>query len=180
MKEHFVKQSYRNRCTILGANGPLHLITPIEHGRKEHQPMDAVRIAYHQDWQREQWQSLSSAYRSSPYFEYFEPELQEIWHVQHELLVQRNLALLEHCLELIGRKPHHNQTTEYIPLPNDEDLRYLIHPKRPWSTATNYPKYPQVFEDRHPFIPDLSILDLLFNLGPRAAEYLHALPLQLT
>ena len=180
IREHFIKQSFRNRCTILGANGPLDLIIPIEHGRKEHVPMEAVRIAYHYDWQREQWQSLVSAYRSSPYFEFYEPELEPIWFVKQELLIDRNNALLEHLLQLLKEQPRHTLSESYVQEPDESvlDLRHSIHPKKQWPHVGEYPNYPQVFEDRHPFFPDLSVLDLLFNLGPEAAGYLHSLPLE--
>jgi len=179
IKEHFVKQSYRNRCTIVGANGPLDLIVPIEHGRKEHVPMEDVQIAYHHDWRREHWQSLVSAYRSSPYFEFYEPELEPIWFVKHERLVGRSTALLDHVLQLLKEEPKHTFSAKYEKEPDKDvlDLRNSIHPKKPWPTAVHYPKYPQVFEDRQPFMPDLSVLDLLFNVGPEASGYLRSLPI---
>ena len=180
VKEHFVKQSFRNRCTVLGANGPLDLIIPIEHGRKEHVPMEDVQIAYHHDWQREHWQSLVSAYRSSPYFEFYEPELEPIWFVKHERLIERNNALLVHLLQLLKEESKHTYSEKYEKEPDEGtlDLRNSIHPKKPWPKVAEYPNYPQVFEDRHPFITNLSVLDLLFNIGPDAAAYLRALPLE--
>lgn len=141
--------------------------------------MDQVHIAYHHNWQREQWQSLVSAYRSSPYFEYFEADIEPIWHTEHERLMERNTALLAMALELMQEPVRHSLTDIYEKPVDALDLREAISPKRDWPTKGQFPKYPQVFEDRHPFIPDLSILDLLFNLGPRASEYLRALPLQL-
>jgi len=177
LKEHFVKQSYRSRSTILGANGALDMIIPIEHGRKERVPIDDVRIAYHHDWQREQWQSLVSAYRASPYFEYFEMDVEPVWHTKHEKLIDRSSALLELSLKLMRVKPRHTFTTQYEKQPEALDLRDAIHPKKLWPTAAIYPKYSQVFEDRHPFTPDLCVFDLLFNMGPDASEYLRSLPL---
>lgn len=178
LNEHFVKQSYRSRCAIIGANGPLDLIVPIEHGRKERVPMKEVRIAYHHDWQREQWQSLVSAYRASPYFEYFERDVEPVWFKKHEMLVDRSQALLELSLALMHEKVRHYVSDSYKKDPGSLDLREAIHPKKGWPAAKHYPVYPQVFEDRHPFSPDLSVLDLLFNLGPDASIYLRNLKLE--
>ena len=178
LNEHFVKQSYRSRSTILGANGPLDLIVPIEHGRAERVPMKNVRIAYHHDWQREQWQSLVSAYRASPYFEYFERDVEPVWFEKHEKLVDRSRALLELSLALMHEKVRHSVSNSYEKDPRSTDRREAIHPKKRWPLAEYYPIYTQVFEDRHPFTPDLSVFDLLFNLGPDASKYLRNLKLE--
>ena len=142
--------------------------------------MDEVLIAYHHDWQREQWQSLVSAYRSSAYFEYYERDVSPVWHARHERSIERNEALLALALELLKVPAKHVLTSEYAAsYPEGTlDLRSVIHPKSPFQGAKDYDEYTQVFEDRHPFTPDLSIFDLLFNMGPAASEYLLAFALE--
>ncbi len=171
--EHFEKQSYRNRACIHGANGKLNLIIPLER-RGIRTPVGQVKIDYSQNWQKLHWKSLESAYRSSPYFEYYEHDFHEFYHKQEfELLADFNSAIQTKILRLLDIEVEILNTESYkSSMDGVKDFRQLIHPKK--TLDESYPKetYMQVFEDRNGFIPNLSILDLLFNEGPNAVSFL--------
>lgn len=170
--EHFPKQTYRNRAKIATANGILDLIVPIQHGRKEHISMKDIKINYDHDWQRLHWLSMQTAYRSSPYFEYYEDEFKPFYEAKQEFLFDFNVAQLElilKCLK-IKRTIHFAETFEKV-YEEDLDLRNVIHPKKE-SILSNPKPYYQLFEERHGFLPDLSIVDLIFNQGPQSKSYL--------
>lgn len=170
--EHFPKQTYRNRAKIATANGILDLIVPIQHGRKEHISMKDIKINYDHDWQRLHWLSMQTAYRSSPYFEYYEDEFKPFYEAKQEFLFDFNVAQLElilKCLK-IKRTIHFTETFEKV-YEEDLDLRNVIHPKKE-SILSNPKPYYQLFEERHGFLPDLSIVDLIFNQGPQSKSYL--------
>lgn len=174
--EHFVKQSYRNRCSIYGANGKLDLIVPLVHD-KERTPVVQKRISYAQPWQNLHWKSLQSAYRSSPYFEYFEDEFKKFYSGKPELLSAFNLELIRLVLKLLKKDPEIMLTTAYEKSPEGvDDLRNAIYPRHSFTADKNFvvQKYYQVFEAKCGFIADLSIVDLLFNEGLRANEILAA------
>jgi|SRR5690606_18582755 len=169
--EHYPKQTYRTRTKIASANGVLDLIVPIVHGRKEHVPMKDVRINYDFDWQRLHWLSLQTAYRSSAYFEYYEDDFARFYEQKQEFLFDFNveqLQLLLKCLK-INRSTAFTET--YTTKGEGIDYREAIHPKKP-SLLTHPKPYYQVFEDKNGFLPDLSIVDLLFNQGPQSKNYL--------
>ena len=170
--EHFVKQTYRNRCSICGANGRLDLIIPIQH-KGERQVMKDVRIANSEKWQALHWKSLEAAYRSSPYFEYYEDDLQPFYERPFEFLTDLNLELQALILKLLRFSVEFDHTLSYHKVPADStDLRGACDPKEPSSDLVSLKDYIQVFSDRNGFLSDLSIVDLLFNQGPDALEYL--------
>jgi len=178
LQEHFCKQTYRSRAVIFDSNGSLKLIIPLrKHSEKT--PMKEIRIAYDAPWQDLHWKSLESAYRSSPFFEYYESEFAGFYQgQQYELLADYNLALQEVVLRLLKLKPTIRFTEEYEKaIAGTLDLRSLISPKKPFEQDTYFQlrPYPQVFEPKYGFLPNLSILDLLFNEGPEALAYLKAL-----
>lgn len=165
--EHYIKQTYRSRCTVYGANGKLDLIIPVEKGKQGHQAMKDVKIAYQQDWQRLHWKSLESAYRSSPYFEYYEHKFIPFFENKTEYLVDFNLKLHEVLCKLleIDFNPAFTESYQTENINNHRSLGDpLIHPK------TEFTAYTQVFETKHGFIENLSVLDLLFNCGPEAGS----------
>lgn len=169
--EHYVKQTYRSRCSIYGANGKLDLIIPVEKGKQGHRPMKEVKISYAERWQRIHWKSLESAYRTSPYFEYYEHAIAPFYEKQTEYLVDFNAALNEVLTKLLGLEISPTFTETYLEKPEDFiDLRDLADPtiERP---ATSVP-YTQVFENKKGFIDNLSVYDLLFNCGPRSLDHL--------
>jgi len=170
--EHYPKQTYRNRTRIATANGVLDLIVPIRHGRKERVSMKDIRINYEHDWQRLHWLSIQTAYRSSAYFEYYEDDFVPFFEEKHEFLLDYNVAQLELILKILKINRFISFTESYEKSPESMiDYREAIHPKKESVCAPEKPYY-QIFEDRHGFVPDLSILDLLFNQGPQSKLYL--------
>lgn len=168
--EHFPKQTYRNRSRIATANGVLDLIVPIQHGRKEHMPMKDVKINYDHDWQRLHWLSIQTAYRSSAYFEYYEDVFIPFYEKKYDYLLDLNLEQLHLTLQLL-KITREIATTESYQKEYEVDFRHSIHPKKT-SLYTDQKDYYQVFNERHGFQGDLSIVDLLFNQGPQSKTYL--------
>ncbi len=171
-QEHFPKQTYRNRASIYAPNGPLDLIIPVMKGSKVHTPVKDVRISYDAGWQRLHWLSLQTSYRSSAYFEYYEDEFAPFYEKREPFLFDFNEQLLLLVLRLLKIEPVHQYTEHYQK--NYEkvaDYRDRIHPKKKAEPGLFKPYY-QVFGDRHGFISDLSVVDLLFSQGPQAGSYL--------
>lgn len=169
--EHFPKQTYRNRASVHSANGKLDLIVPVLKGANVHTQIKDVRISYDFDWQRLHWLSLQTSYRSSAFFEFYEDEFARFYKTRFEYLFDYNSELLSVLLKLLKMDVSLSFTesyrSEYAEL---ADFRNNIHPKIPSNFKT--PPYFQVFEDRNGFMPNLSIVDLLFNQGPRSGEFL--------
>lgn len=169
--EHYVKQTYRTRTKIATANGILDLIVPILHGVKEHIPMKDIRINYDFNWQRLHWLSIQTAYRSSPYFEYYEDDFARFYEQRHDFLFDFNIEQLQLLLKCMKINRSVAFTETYISPVEPLDYREVIHPKKP--SLLEHPKpYYQVFEEKHGFLPDLSVVDLLFNQGPQSKSYL--------
>lgn len=169
--EHFVKQSYRNRCEIHSPNGKLNLIVPVVKGSRVHTLMKDVRISYDFRWQRLHWMSLQTCYRSSSYFEFYEDDLAVFYEKRWDFLFDYNEALLNLFLKFLKLDVSCSYSEEYRdPWPGTADLRSSIHPKL--SADPKQKPYFQVFEDKNGFIPNLSIADLVFNQGPQSKNYL--------
>ncbi|WP_028298903.1 WbqC family protein [Olivibacter sitiensis] len=170
--EHFPKQTYRNRASIYSPNGKLDLIVPVVKGSKVHTKMKDVRIAYEYDWQRLHWMSLQTCYRRSAYFEYYEDEFAPFYEERHDYLFDLNEALLELIMRCVKLNREIRKTSTYeSSYPDCLDLRESIHPKKEAPGFAAKP-YFQVFEPKHGFLPNLSIVDLLFNQGPNSRQYL--------
>lgn len=169
--EHFPKQTYRNRTRIYSPNGVLDLIVPVVKGSNVHTKMKDVRISYDFRWQRGHWRSLQTCYRSSAYFEYYEDELAVFYEKRYEYLFDYNLDLMTWVLKQLKKEPPHHFTKEYENGTLEEDYRNMFNVKDKTSIPANKPYY-QVFEDRNGFIPNLSVVDLLFNQGPQAKNYI--------
>jgi len=177
--EHYEKQSYRNRTIILSANGPLQLIVPVVHKAPKQRTAD-VEICYRDRWQARHWTSLVSAYRNSPYFEFFEDDLKAFYNNDYRLLLDYNLAQTQQMLKWLRCDVPLQLTAQY----QEEaglfyDLRQRIHPKRGFESDTLagsvlQTRYYQTFEHKFGFLPNLSILDLFFNCGADAKDYLEA------
>jgi WbqC-like protein family len=169
--EHFQKASYRNRSIITGPNGPLRLSIPLQKGKNQHTLMKDVQICYTDHWQKDHWNSFASCYRRSPYFEYYEDEFEAVFRQETPSLMQFNLQLLQWVLDALGMEVSWALSTAFQKNPeNITDARSAIHPKSPLPGffEFNPPVYHQVFEDRTGFQPNMSIVDLLFNEGPKA------------
>lgn len=173
--EHYVKRSYRNRCHILGANGLLRLSVPLESGKSQHSAMKDVRISYNESWQKLHWQSITSAYRRSPYFEFYEDHFAKFYEDKFEFLLDYNIELLKKIAAILKVDLKIEFTEKYL-LPSEFDgldLRSKVLPIKDDSQL--FPEYPQVFSDRFPFEKDLSMLDLLFNKGTTSLDYINKL-----
>jgi hypothetical protein len=170
-KEHFPKQTYRNRAQIYTPEGALTLVVPVERGSKNRRKIKDVKISYDFNWQRLHWLSLQACYRSSAYFEYYETEFAPFYEEKkYEFLFDYNEALLRLILKLMKLKLEIAFTTEYETEFKGADFRKSINPKQEYDFEQK--TYFQVFDDRKGFIKNLSIVDLLFNQGPNTLKYL--------
>lgn len=175
--ENYQKGSYRNRCHIAGANGLLRLSIPLRKGKNEQLSIRETAISYDESWISQHWQSIRSAYGNAPYFPYYQDELKSLFQVQPAYLFDWNKALIKLMVELLQMELEIQDSRDFIkaPEPGVVDLRGHIHPKSHRHQADhNFQAvpYPQLFEERHGFLPNLSILDLLFCTGPQALLYL--------
>lgn len=166
---NYQKQSYRNRCRIATEAGVMTLSIPIEKPSGKVLTRD-VQISMHNNWQHLHWTAIASAYQSSPYFEYYEDDLRQFYtRSKYKFLYDFNIELQNKICKLLDITPQVEFSNSYInPTDEDVDLRELIHPKRESVESDKLLPYYQVFADRHAFIPDLSIVDLLFNMGPES------------
>lgn len=170
-QENFPKQTYRNRASIYSANGKLDIAVPVVKGGKNRVRSKDVRISYDFAWQRLHWLSLQSCYRRSAYFEYYEDEFAEFYHKKFDFLFDYNIQLFEWVLKRMKMNLEFSFTESYLEQSEVEvDYRNTISPKKQF-TFEEKPYY-QVFEERYGFIPNLSIVDLLFNQGPQTTNYL--------
>lgn len=169
--ENYQKQSYRNRCYIYSANGPLPLIIPIVRGG-DNRKIDTIRIDYSKEWQKQHWRAIFSAYNTSPFFDYYKDDIYHYYCNREPYLLNFNTSILNTILGLIGLDDRPGFTTEFRECVEGVDLRDAIHPKRDEATKNKYGQYHQVFAHKYGFLPNLSIVDLLFNEGPNAITYL--------
>ena len=169
--ENFLKQSYRNRCIIYSSNGPLALSIPIIN--KNNTPMKDVLIDVKQDWKTKHWRAISSAYNSSPFFEFYCDELKEVLFKEYSCLANLNWALLEQICNELGITNNIISSKTYININDSElDLRSNLNPKQTFKGSDTYPRYIQIFEAKYGYQSNLSILDLLFHEGPESLNYL--------
>jgi hypothetical protein len=173
--ENFTKQTYRTRCDILGANGRLILSIPVEKAHGDKMPVKEVRIDYRTDWQRIHWQSLVSAYNSSPFFMYYADDLFPFYQKKEPFLFDFNLKLIQKICELVGIDANKISLTEKFEKEIEYDYRQSISPKfsQQREDTLFYAKpYYQIFAEKFGFTPNLSIVDLLFNEGTEAISVL--------
>lgn len=174
MEENFIKQSYRNRCKIYGANGELSISIPVKKTSTKIKIKD-VQIDYDTKWQKLHWKSIESAYRSSPFFEFYEDDLKPFYERKYKFLIDLNAEIQKVILDNLDLQIDFKYTEEFNQQANEKfiDFREIIHPKKKMIDPEFKPvKYTQVFYDKYGFIPNLSIIDLLFNEGPNAIELL--------
>jgi WbqC-like protein family len=170
MEDNFQKQTNRNRMYIYSPNGIQLLNIPIKHSKDPHQRTKDVKLETAFNWQKQHFKSLEAAYRTSPFFEYFEDEIYPIFTKKHTFLLDLNLESMEIVAKCLKMKLEYRKTNEYFHEVTDfNDLRILANGKK--DTAT-FESYTQVFGDKHGFLNNLSILDLLFNEGRYAFDYL--------
>jgi len=169
--ENFAKQTYRNRSVILGSNGPVSLVVPVIKGRGPKVLMKDLQISYDEQWQRNHWQTIVSAYNSSPYFEFYQDELAPFFQEKTKYLLDYNLKIHATICDFLEIEKPVTLTDDFEKVPPGTlNLRDAISPKNKRNTDNAFsPKaYTQVFSGKFAFLPNLSILDLLFNEGPNA------------
>lgn len=171
--EHFLKQTYRNRCHILTANGVDTLIVPIVHSEKK-MPIREVKIDYSQSWVKRHWGALTAAYAKAPYFEYFGADFEQVYRKKPVYLFDLNWELLTICLRLLRLKPTIRLTETYQSAveTGHYDALSLIHPKKAYGHNNLY--NPVVYQQNfgREFVPNLSVIDLLMCQGAEAGNIL--------
>ena len=174
---NYQKQSYRTRTYIAHSNGKLTLNIPIKH-TGQRQKTKEVQVENEFPWQSQHWKSLTTAYRTSPFFEFYEDELYPLFNKPVNKLLDHNLGIFDTLCELIDLDVETSKTEEYHKNPEKiKNLRYLAKAKN--QPDFNLSPYKQVFETKHGFLSNLSILDLLFNEGPNTLNYLQQQDLSL-
>jgi len=172
-QDNYQKQTYRNRTYIAHSNGKLLLNIPIKHSKnEERQKTKDVAIENDFLWQSQHWKSLQNAYRSTPFFEFYEDDIAPLFKKPANKLLEYNLSIYSLLSELLGIETPYETTTHYLKEPQQKDLRYLAAVKK--LKAFRLDNYTQVHDSNHGFLPNLSVLDLLFNEGPNALMYLEA------
>ena len=170
--EEYKKMSFRNRYVVTGSNGVINLSVPLANGRNQRVPFREVKIANSERWQLTHWRTITSCYNRSPYFEYYRDGLEKFFINRWEFLFDWNLSVLEWLKEIL-KFPAELIVSDKFP-GGAEDLRDKWLPKN-FQKDTVVIKYPQMFEDRTGFQNNLSILDMLFNVGPKAADlFMHS------
>ncbi|WP_139002287.1 WbqC family protein [Hyunsoonleella aestuarii] len=173
MDDNFLKQTYRNRCYIYGANGKLALKIPVIHTQKNRQKYRDVKIFNEEKWQCNHWKSLLSAYKTSPFFEYYEDDFRPLFEQKEDFILDFNLKCFDFICDILPLELKLSKTEIYKDeVENVVDFRNLVNAKR--EPVQKFNTYTQVFESKHGFIPNLSILDLIFNEGPNALNYLES------
>ncbi|AWH74433.1 hypothetical protein DCS32_09765 [Dokdonia sp. Dokd-P16] len=171
-KGNFQKQSYRTRMKIATSTGELTLIIPILHrkDKSERQQYYDVKIENKFHWQRDHWRSLKIAYQTSPYFEYYEDDFEHLYHTTYDSLIDFNNACHAVIMECLQLEITPILTEEFFKNPKQLDYRHLVQAKK--EPSYPLPAYHQLFNENHGYLSNLTILDLLFNLGPSAQDYL--------
>ena len=171
--DSYQKQTYRNRCVIATANGLQALTMPVE-GTGEKCLVKDLRISDHNNWRRIHWNALMSAYSESPFFDYYADDIHPFFEKKYDFLIDFNEAIRQKVCELMDIHPNVSYTSDFRHQTSDiVDFREVINAKHPQADADLQPqRYWQVFEGKHGFQANLSILDLLFNTGPESIFYL--------
>jgi len=176
--DNFQKQTYRNRTYIYAANGKLLLNIPVIHTQKNRQKYRDVKIANRDKWQSLHWKSLESAYRTSPFFEFYEDDLKPLFSKEADNLLDFNLECFNVICDCLQLDLKTSKTISFIKeVEDNRDYRHLVNAKKKQSLKLE--SYTQVFSNKHGFISNLSILDLLFNEGPNALNYLESQQLEI-
>lgn len=172
-EDNYQKQTYRNRMYIYGANGKLLLNIPVKHSgdKSQHQKYRNVRVENKFDWQNQHWKSLQTVYRTSPFFEFYEDEFYPLYHKKYDFLMDFNYDCLQLVLDSLQLEMDYSKTKEFILHPNEViDARDLVKAKG--VKKHDFEPYTQVFETKFGYLNDLCVIDLIFNEGPNALNYL--------
>jgi hypothetical protein len=172
-EENYLKQTYRNRCLILSANGPAVLTVPVLAASNIKTKIKEIRIDYSKRWPQVHLRALISSYKSSPYFEYYFDDIEKLITSKPEFLFDINMHSLEIAMRITGISTPVNYTSVFEPVRNGKhDFRYTISPKKEKPGISSSKEYSQVFSNKFGFTQGLSILDLIFNYGPDSINYL--------
>jgi hypothetical protein len=172
MEDNFQKQTNRNRTYIYSPNGIQLLNIPVKHSKQIHQKTKDVKIETDFNWQKQHFKSLEAAYRSSPFFEYFEDDIRPIFEKKYDFLMDLNFEAMDFVAKCLRMKFEYETTTEYFQELDSNvilDYRILADGKK---DSSQFETYTQVFDDKHGFLNNLSVLDLIFNEGKYALDYL--------
>jgi hypothetical protein len=169
--ENYIKQSYRNRCYILAPSGRQMLSVPVFEGSRHKIPITEAKIDYSKRWQQVHLRALISCYKSSPFFDYYFDNIEKIISSNNEYLFQLNISLTETILRMLGIHKPISFTTSFEAVENQPyDFRNRVHPDKQLLFTSK--EYYQVFNQNSSFYPNMSIVDLIFNMGPEAINYL--------
>jgi|JI7StandDraft_1071085.scaffolds.fasta_scaffold07885_3 hypothetical protein len=171
VQEYFVKQSYHNRMHILSANGLLALTAPTS-GGNFHRPLHEIKLNFSHNLMFKNRMALQSAYGSSPYYEHYDYLLEPVLFNEYVFLHELSFALIQWLNKQLKLSIEVSKTESYIPHTDMGDYRKIFDAKKRSEHLISLSRYPQTFEHRYGFVPDLSILDLLFNMGPASTDYL--------
>jgi hypothetical protein len=172
MEDNFQKQTNRNRTYIYSPNGIQLLNIPVKHSAESHQKTKDIKIETDFDWQKQHFKSLEAAYRSSPFFEYFEDDIRPIFEKKYDFLMDLNFETMDFVSKSLRMKFEYETTTEYFQEVDSNtilDFRILADGKK---DSSQFEPYTQVFDDKYGFLNNLSVLDLIFNEGKYALDYL--------
>lgn len=166
--ESFPKQTYRNRTSIYGANGKLSLIIPIIHNGKR--TLNEIEVSHRNHWQDIHWKSIKTPYQGSPYFEFYEDQLESIFTFKTNSLLEFNLNALKVIQKILKTEKAYSLNSEYFKIPKEENYREKFSAKQ--ESEFHLEAYYQTFSDKFGFLNDLSIIDLICNKGPESLTYL--------
>lgn len=170
VQDSYQKQTYRNRCYVYGANGKLGLHIPVQYSQNNRQNTSEILIDNTTNWQSIHWKSIESAYKTSPFFEYYEDDLTSLFTTKKKYLLNFNLECIEVINSCLNLDFDYSKTLQFNKEANEKDYRHLVNARKETQIKTTL--YMQVFQEKHGFIHNLSVLDLLFNEGPNAKNFL--------
>lgn len=177
--ETYSKQTYRNRCEIYTEKGKMPLIIPVSKPSGKHTITADIRIFNQDKWYVKHWRAIETAYKAAPFFLYYSNEINSFYNGTIHNLLNFNLELTKLFCQIIGIETEFKLSADYLKRVDTKiDFREAISPKKP-NIIKSFPDYTQVFSTNHGFIPNLSIIDLLFNLGPESYNYISELGKQL-
>lgn len=176
-KETFPKQTFRNRCIIATGNGLQTLSVPVVRPNGNHSRTEEMTISYHEPWNIQHWRAIVTAYNAAPYFLYYRDSLEKILLQPHTRLLDLNHNLLQYCLKKLKINCDIHYSDNFITPDSPSSPNNYTHlTSKHYEPAAPLPPYSQVFDSRFDFQPNLSVIDLLFNLGPEAKDYLQQIP----
>lgn len=170
--QHFTKQTFKNRCSILTSNGPMNLTIPVKFGNRT--ALKDVQVDHNQSWARDHWGAFYSAYGKAPFFEYFEEYFRNIWEKKHQFLIDLSMEMMTMCLKILHYDRNFRLTDHYAKIPDHRlnDTRERILPKKTFEERNLYLPFPYTQTFGNIFVPNMSIIDLIMCEGSRASEVL--------